>query len=195
MMSGSSFRQLPNVISAARIVSVPVLIVLAWQGREEAFKWLLLAALLSDIVDGQLARRLDCITVLGSRLDSIGDTLLMIPAVYGVIVFRQDFIVQNKLWVVFVLVLWALTVLLALWRYGRLASFHSLALRVGAVAFGVFVMWLFIFGYNAPVFFIAIAINIVAYLEVFVLLWLLPRWSPNTRGVYWVLKDRRDPGT
>lgn len=192
-MAPRSLRQLPNTISAARIVSVPVLIVLAYQGREEPFKWLLLAALLSDILDGLLARSMHVITVLGSRLDSIGDTLLMVAAVYGIVVFHWSFIEANAAWVVFVLCLWALTVVLALWRYGRLASFHSVALRLGAVLFGVFVMYLFIFGYNALVFYIAIAVNIVAYLEVFLLIWLLPEWSPNTHGVYWVLKNRRNP--
>jgi phosphatidylglycerophosphate synthase len=46
-------RHIPNSISAARILSVPVLIVLAWQHREDAFTWLLLAALLSDILDSR----------------------------------------------------------------------------------------------------------------------------------------------
>ena len=190
-MPGFSLRHLPNVISGARIVSVPVLIALAYVGKEEPFKWLLLAALLSDIADGLIARKFNFISVLGSRLDSIGDTLLMVAAVYGMVVFRWNFIENNKAVVAAVLGLWALTVVLALLRYGRLASFHSVALRVGAVAFGVFVMVLFIFGFNAPIFYIAVAINFFAYLEVLALLWLLPEWSPNTRGIYWVLKSRR----
>ena len=49
-------RHVPNSISAARIVAPPILIYLAFTGREDLYKWLLLAALPSDIADGLVAR-------------------------------------------------------------------------------------------------------------------------------------------
>ncbi|MDR3792248.1 MAG: hypothetical protein P4L03_02600 [Terracidiphilus sp.] len=45
------WRNLPNAISAARLVSTPLLFALVCLHRSEPFKWLLLACLLSGILD------------------------------------------------------------------------------------------------------------------------------------------------
>ncbi len=190
-MSGSSIRHLPNLISAARIVSVPVLVVLAFLNKEEPFKWLFLAALLSDIADGLIARSLNVTSALGTKLDSIGDALLTVAAIYGIVVFHQEFVNNYMTWFAVVAGLWVLTILISFLRYGRLASFHSFALRVGAYALGIFVMVLFLWGFNPLIFFAAVIISVLAYLEVLVLYWLLPDWTPNVRGVYWILRKQR----
>ncbi len=190
-MSGSSIRHLPNLISAARIVSVPVLVVLAFLNKEETFKWLFLAALLSDIADGLIARSLNVTSALGTKLDSIGDALLTVAAIYGIVVFHQEFVNNYMTWFAVVAGLWVLTILISFLRYGRLASFHSFALRVGAYALGIFVMVLFLWGFNPLIFFAAVIISVLAYLEVLVLYWLLPDWTPNVRGVYWILRKQR----
>lgn len=185
------FRQLPNILSGARIASVPVLLWLAWQGREEPFQWLLLAALISDILDGLIARTFKLMSDLGAMLDSIADALILVTAVYGVWVFRPGFVHEQGIWVLLVLGLWFLEMLVALWRYGRISSFHTYAVRVGAYALGIFVMVLLIWDYNPWIFGIAVTINLLAFVEEFVILWLLPEWTANVRGVYWILRDRR----
>jgi phosphatidylglycerophosphate synthase len=55
----STLRHVPNALSIARILSAPVLAVLAARGLEAAFTWVLVPALLSDIVDGLIARVFD----------------------------------------------------------------------------------------------------------------------------------------
>jgi len=66
-----------------RIFATPVLIYLALTNWEDAYRWLLLAALISDIVGGLLARTFSFTSELGSRLDTLGDTLLWVAAVFG----------------------------------------------------------------------------------------------------------------
>ena len=190
-MYRSSIRHLPNLISAARILSVPVLVVLAYLNKEEPFKWLLLAALLSDIADGLIARSFKLTSTLGAKLDSIGDSLLIVAAYYGIVVFHQEFLDNYMMWFVVMLGLWVSTILASVLRYGRLASFHSYASRVSAYALGVFVMVLFLWGFNPLIFYAAVIVSVLAYLEIFGMLWLLPDWTPNARGVYWILRKRR----
>ena len=36
---------------------------------------------------------------------------------------------------------------------------------------------------------------LVATLEEFLLMWLLPEWTADVRGVYWILAQRRETGT
>ena len=190
-MSRSSIRHLPNLISAARILSVPVLVVLAYLNKEEPFKWLLLAALLSDIADGLIARSFKLTSTLGAKLDSIGDALLITAAFYGTVVFHQEFVNNHMTWFAVVLGLWVLTILISFLRYGRLASFHSYASRASAYALGIFVMVLFLWGFKPLIFYAAVIISVLAILEEFVMFWLLPDWTPNVRGVYWILRKRR----
>ena len=194
-MSRSSIRHLPNLISAARILSGPVLVVLAYLNKEEPFKWLLLAALLSDIADGLIARSFKLTSTLGAKLDSIGDALLMAVAFYGTVVFHQEFVNDYMMWFAVVLGLWVLSILISFLRYGRLASFHSYASRASAYVLGIFVMVLFLWGFNPLIFYAAATISVLAIFEEFVMFWLLPDWTPNARGVYWILRKRRGPSS
>ena len=66
------FWTLPNALSALRIVLAPVLLALAWTRHEHWFLAVLLISLVSDILDGKLARWLNQCSEWGARLDSWG---------------------------------------------------------------------------------------------------------------------------
>jgi hypothetical protein len=48
-----------------------------------------------------------------------------------------------------------------------------------------------LFGYQAWVFYSMIVLTVLAYGEELVLLFLLPEWTADVRGIYWVLTRRR----
>lgn len=80
-MSGTSRLNLPNVITVVRIATCPVIFWLAVSpdtGSRFAAFILFVAAGLSDVWDGYLARRYDLITDLGKLLDPIADKLLLV---------------------------------------------------------------------------------------------------------------------
>jgi cardiolipin synthase len=73
-----SLRWLPNALSLARLVLVPLAV---WQILEQRYdRAFIIFALagVSDAVDGFLARRLDARTALGSVLDPIADKALLV---------------------------------------------------------------------------------------------------------------------
>ncbi len=79
-MSGSRIT-LPNIITVARIAACPVIFFLAIAPGIGARVWafvLFVAAALSDVWDGWLARRYDLITDTGKLLDPIADKLLLV---------------------------------------------------------------------------------------------------------------------
>lgn len=72
---------LPNLISAARIVAAPFLTLLPFVGNVEVrlFAWVLyLATAISDHYDGKIARARGLITDLGKVLDPLADKLLLV---------------------------------------------------------------------------------------------------------------------
>jgi cardiolipin synthase (CMP-forming) len=69
---------LPNLITAARLVSVPVTLWLILDERYGAAFWIFIAAGLSDALDGYLAKRFDWRTPLGALLDPAADKALIV---------------------------------------------------------------------------------------------------------------------
>jgi CDP-diacylglycerol--glycerol-3-phosphate 3-phosphatidyltransferase len=90
--TGVIWRNIPNAISACRLFATPFLLAtVVWKGQEK-FKWLLLACLLSDILDGLVARLFRLRSQLGAFLDSTADILVSFIALAGVVVFQRKFL-------------------------------------------------------------------------------------------------------
>lgn len=187
-------RQVPNALSVARIVASPVLFVLALNTAETAFTWLLVAALLTDIGDGLIARLWKLQSKIGALLDSIADTLLLFTALFGMWVFHRD-VVENH-WIAAAVFIgsWIIETLAALSRYGKLSSFHTYVSKVAGYLLGVFVGTLFVFGFAPWLLYLAVTVSVLGNLEELVLLALLPEWRADVRGVWWVLRTtQREP--
>lgn len=68
----------PNLITLARLGSVPVVVWLILSGSLMAAFWVFLAAALSDAADGIIAKRFNVETVFGAYLDPIADKALLV---------------------------------------------------------------------------------------------------------------------
>jgi cardiolipin synthase len=104
---------LPNLLSIARIVSIPLFIILL---IDQLYGWALvvfLIAAITDAVDGLLARLLHQRTVLGTYLDPAADKLLsassfvalailnILPGWLAVIVISRDVIISLGILILF----------------------------------------------------------------------------------------------
>jgi cardiolipin synthase len=68
---------LPNLITLARLMSVPLMIWLILSDRFGVAFWVFVAAGISDGLDGYIAKRFDCRTRLGALLDPAADKALL----------------------------------------------------------------------------------------------------------------------
>jgi cardiolipin synthase len=68
----------PNLITLARLLAVPVAIWLVLAGETMSAFWLFVAAGISDGVDGFIAKHFDQRTALGALLDPIADKALLV---------------------------------------------------------------------------------------------------------------------
>jgi CDP-diacylglycerol--glycerol-3-phosphate 3-phosphatidyltransferase len=186
------WRHLPNVLSLARLLAGPVLIVLALAHYERVFAVVLIAALVTDILDGWLARRLQLQSQLGAMLDSAGDVTTLLAAAVGIAVFHANVWQQHVVPIGLVLAGWALVCTIALMRYGQLSSFHTYASKAAGYALGFFVAALFAIEFVPWLFYVAVALSIVSTLEELLLLWRLPVWRADVRGLWWVLREPSD---
>lgn len=74
---------LPNVISFIRLCMVPVYMVLLLNGYDLLATFMFALAAGTDWIDGQLARRTNCVSKLGQLLDPAVDRILMSCGVVG----------------------------------------------------------------------------------------------------------------
>lgn len=190
-MQGIRLRHLPNAISAARLLCVPILALLTYRHRESSFAGLLVAALISDIVDGAIARRFHISSAFGALLDSIADFSTLCVAIYGIVVFHPYVLDEHRIASTAMISAWGLECALALLRYGRLSSFHTYASKVAAYLLGIFIGILFLFGFEVWLFYLAVVTSIVGNIEEMLLLRILPQWRTDVRGLWWVLRERR----
>ena len=98
----SQFWTAPNQITLLRLIFIPFVIITVFDGQWRWALGLLVAAALSDALDGLLARLLQQQTMLGQYLDPIADKLLLsslflvlsfvrkIPWKYTILVFSRD---------------------------------------------------------------------------------------------------------
>jgi CDP-diacylglycerol--glycerol-3-phosphate 3-phosphatidyltransferase len=123
-------RHVPNVLSGLRLVSVPVLLALAWYHLPLAFLVLLLVSILTDALDGWIARRFDAVTQFGIRLDSVADFALYIAVPLGGWWLWPELLLREAPWIALIVLAYALPGALALFRFHRLASYHTWSAKI-----------------------------------------------------------------
>ena len=70
-------KQLPNLLTAARLLAAPYILYLLWTGEyRTALVWFSIASF-TDVLDGFLARRLKVTSSIGALLDPVADKVLL----------------------------------------------------------------------------------------------------------------------
>jgi len=181
-----------NCITLYRIVTAPLLIVLLFRGEQELFKWLLGVSFFTDLIDGVLARTFKVTSILGTRLDSVGDDLTVLVAILGLGVLQPQFFIEQWTLLLPLGILFLLQTGFALYRYGKITSFHTYLAKLAALAQGVFLLFFFFFEIiYYPLFYAAAFITMAELAEEIIIVWLLPQWKSNVRGIWWVRQQKQ----
>jgi CDP-diacylglycerol--glycerol-3-phosphate 3-phosphatidyltransferase len=187
----SSRINLANALSFARLLLVPVLLALAWQGNSRWFLYCLIISLVTDIADGKIARLLKQTSEFGSRLDSLADfgTYSAIP--FCAYWLRPEFVRQDKWFFILVVASYTLPVIFGFAKYGRLTSYHTRAAVYAAYLLGGATILVFADGPVLP-FRIAAIANAAAEVEEIAITLTLPKWRANVRWLGHALRLRRE---
>ena len=140
----------PNALSVFRIVAVPVLLVLAWQGALAAFLVLFAIGLASDVLDGVLARRLGQVTEFGAKLDQWGDFALWLSLPVAAWWLWPEIIRREAPYIVTALVCMVTPTAIAFLKYRAVPGYHTWSVKFGSVAMGVSAALLLLFDVAWP---------------------------------------------
>jgi phosphatidylserine synthase len=140
----------PNLLSGFRLACVPVLLVLAWHGASGLFLALFAVGLLSDVLDGALARRLGQETDFGARLDQWGDFALWLSFPVGAWWLWTDIVLREAPFAILAIVCMLLPTAIAYAKYRAVPGYHTWSVKLGAVLMGIGVPLLLLFDLAWP---------------------------------------------
>ncbi|HVN87852.1 MAG TPA: CDP-alcohol phosphatidyltransferase family protein [Candidatus Binatia bacterium] len=179
-----------NAVSGLRLVALPLLLVLAWFGYATAFLIGLAMCLLSDLVDGWLARRLHQNSAWGAKLDSWADLALYGMLPLAVWWLWPDLVQQEARYVTAALVSFTLPIVIGLAKFGRLTSYHTWGAKASSVLIGFGLLLLFV--WRTPwLFRIAVVVLALAEMEEIAITWSLPHWRADVPSIRHALQLRR----
>lgn len=182
----------PNAISFYRLIMFPVILILALLGHEKLFVILLSINLISDILDGFIARTFKLVTRFGAALDNLADIGTYILALYGIFAFRWEDI-QPHTWLLYLFLgIFVLSYIVAFIRFGKIPGLHLYGAVAAGYIQGMFFFVLFVWGFNVWFYYIAIGWGTLAYIEKIFVLLKTDDIQPGLKGLYWIIKNKKE---
>jgi CDP-diacylglycerol--glycerol-3-phosphate 3-phosphatidyltransferase len=167
---------LADGLTWSRMAAVPAMCWCAAMSRPGGFSLLLLAALVTDAIDGPVARALGTASARGGQLDSLADALVYLTAPLLASWVYPGVRETLGMSLMVIAVCFAIPPLAGWLRFGRLPSYHTRLARVVAVAMGValaaYVQW----SLQWPVR-VAATLLVLSTLEEVLITWRLPQWT------------------
>ncbi|RUM65732.1 MAG: CDP-alcohol phosphatidyltransferase family protein [Sulfurospirillum sp.] len=181
---------IPNLLSLFRIAAAPFLLLAAWFGSSKLFFFIFGAMLLSDLLDGFIARALNQTSELGARLDSYGDILTYLTVPFAVWFLWPEIILHEKAYIITAVVLYILPALFSFFKFGKLATYHTWITKLSALlmSLGMIVLLLF---HQPLLFHISVWFLIIETIENITITLILHTPASNIRSIGHALNLRR----
>jgi phosphatidylglycerophosphate synthase len=158
--------KLPNLFTLFRLLSVPVLWVLAIKDYPVAFAIGFILAQMTDAIDGFLARRLDMVSEFGSKFDSLADLILSISVFAWLVILEPEFFQDNAVIFLVAIFIAFVNILVGLVKFKQLGNLHLYSSKAAGFLAFIFLSHTFLFdGYNQPMFYIVVSVYILSLLE------------------------------
>jgi CDP-diacylglycerol--glycerol-3-phosphate 3-phosphatidyltransferase len=180
---------IPNLLSFFRILAAPLLLLVSWFGMHNIFYILLGLMLISDALDGMIARRLHQTTQRGAKLDSVGDILMYFAIALSVWWLWPELVKEEMYYVIAAIILYSLPALFALLKFGSLASYHTWLTKFTAVLMSAGMVLLLGFDNNL-LFHSAVYVLLIAMVENILITMILPKQKNNIYSIWHALKEK-----
>jgi len=169
----------------------PVILYFIISGQEKLFAIFLVINLLTDAVDGYIARRFNMESEIGAKLDAFADYFTYVLVFIGLFVFKLEELKPYLVSAIIFVSMLVLTVIVSLIKYRKFHSYHTIIEKSGGYVQAVFFICLFSVGLIVPLYYFMIIFGILGAIETIVIDIIVPEMRSDTLGLYWVLKERK----
>lgn len=187
-VKGENVINVPNLISLYRLLVSPVILYLALTGQEKSFAILLVISLVSDILDGNIARIWNLQTNFGAALDNLADVCTFSLALLGIFLFKWD-LIEPHAWMLYLfLAVFVISYIVGFYRFKKIPGLHLFSAVAAGYLQGFFFFVLFVWGFYPWLYYLAVGWGVVAYIEKILVLLVLDDIRIGVRGLYWLKK-------
>lgn len=184
----------PNALSAIRLLGSPILVVLAWMDKPYWCLGAFFVLVVTDWLDGRLARLLRQETIFGARLDSAADVFLYGCMLLAVSLLHWHLIWQEAIWIGVAIASYGLSIATAFLKFHHLPSYHTWMAKTSWLFMGIGVLAIFT-GWSLWLLRGALAGVVITNVEATAITLILPRWQVNVPSMYHALRIRRKSGS
>src|SRR4051812_35855276 len=159
------FWTIPNILSLYRIVIFPFILWLIIDKNEWLFSIFITISLVSDILDGVIARVFNQKTHLGARLDSWADLGTYILAFLAIYFFKWNEISPYAMMFYIFGCSMTLSYLVVFFKFKGLIGLHTYMFKVTGYIQGAFIVILFLSGFYVWAYYICLVWGTLACIE------------------------------
>uniref|UniRef100_UPI0032177AFD CDP-alcohol phosphatidyltransferase family protein n=1 Tax=uncultured Draconibacterium sp. TaxID=1573823 RepID=UPI0032177AFD len=191
IVKGENVLNVPNALSLYRLLVFPVILYMALTNRESVYVVLLCISLISDALDGSIARRFNLQTKFGAALDNLADMCTYAVAILGLFVFKWSDI-EPHAWILYLFfAVFIFSYIVAFTRFGKIPGLHLYSAVSAGYVQSIFFFVLFVFGFYSWFYYLALAWGVIAYIEKTFVLFRLDDIKRGVKGLYWLVKEQR----
>ena len=178
---------IPNIISLSRIAMAPLALVFAYKGSEDLFLLVFSLMLISDVLDGYIARKLHQCTKIGTKLDSIGDYITYLTIPFATWWLWPEIIQTEVLYISVAFALFLIPGTIARLKFGEMVAYHTWLTKLTAVVISIGLM-LLLFTKEDLLFHLSVYLLFFEALEHLGITFILKRPRSNVKSLWHVLK-------
>lgn len=140
--------------------------------------------LLTDILDGIIARRLNISTQHLRRLDSTIDQVFFVLVAIATFIQSPDFFYQNSIMLIVLLSTEAMTYLICFIKFRKEVATHAIASKIWTLILFATLIEIILTGTSTILFQICFYTGMATRLEIIGIILLLPVWTNDVPGLY-----------
>ncbi len=158
--------------------------------NEPLFTVFITISMVTDILDGLIARAFNMQTQIGVKLDSWADIGTTLSAFLAIYFFKWEQVKPHAFAFLIFFIAWLLTYIIAIVKFGRLAGLHTYLFKITGYVQGAFIVIVFVFNFYSLLFYMAVVVGIIACIEEIIIISIISKPISNAKGLYWILKNR-----
>jgi len=181
---------IPNLLSLSRIVMAPFLLLSSYFGSEFLFFLFFTLMLISDVLDGYIARKLHQCSKMGSRLDSIGDYVTYMSIPFATWWLWPEIIKEEALYIILALLLFFVPGIVARVKFGVMVAYHTWLTKFTAVAMSLALI-IILFTHESTFFHLALMVLFLEAVESLFITSYLKSPRDNVKSLWHLYRDEQ----
>lgn len=188
--AAEKFWTIPNILSLYRIIIFPFVLWLILSKNENLFAVFITISLITDILDGLIARTFKMQTNIGAKLDSWADLGTYILAFIAIGLFKWQEIKPHSLMLYVFGGIMVLSYVVVFAKFKGLIGLHTYMFKITGYIQGAFIISLFLWGFYLLPYYICLIWGTLACIEEIIIILILKKPKMNVKGLYWILKNK-----